>query len=307
MKNRNFNDYLKCYRRKKGFFKKLNNSVKSSNNIQQNDHRKLFGKWGNINFYIRDRNATNCSSSGENIISNDPIDIVSKPIDPIFNDDLDDNDEVVENIYREVEPSSEDLLIDDVDNHIDSMSKLADWAIRYKITHSAVSELLVLLRSEGNTELPKDSRTLLHTPRNIVIQTMGSGSFWYNGIENCLRNVFRHLDQTMEVLLNFNVDGLPLFRSSKFQFWPILMNIANMPQIRPMVVATYFGDSKPPSSEEFLRQHVNEINALILNGIDLANGSKILIKVNAYIADTPARAFIKCKYLCQFNRQFDFN
>ncbi|XP_055846427.1 uncharacterized protein LOC129912270 [Episyrphus balteatus] len=135
------------------------------------------------------------------------------------------------------------------------MSKLADWAIKF---------------------------------------TMGSGSCWNYGIENCLRIAFRQLNQTMHALLNFNLDGLPLFRSSKFQFWPILMIIANIPEIRPMAVAIYFGDAKPPSSEEFLRQHVNEINVLILNGIDLANGSQILIKVNAYIADTPARAFIKC-------------
>lgn len=201
----------------------------------------------------------------------------------------------MENIYREVEPSSEDNLIDDVDTHIDFMSKLADWAIDHKISHSAVSELLVLLRSEGKAELPKDARTLLQTPRNIAIQTMGNGSFWYYGIENCLRIVFRHINQNTQVHLNFNVDGLPLFRSSKFQFWPILMNIAGMSKIRPMVIGIYFGESKPPSSEEFLRQHVDEVNALLLSGIDLANGSKLCIKINAYIADTPARAFIKCE------------
>lgn len=296
MKNSKFN-YLKFYRRKKNFYKRLNKSVKPVNNIQQND-RKLFGRWGNINFYIRDRNATICSLSGDNIISNEP-NIVSEPnealMDSISCDGLDDNDEVVENIYREVETSEEDHLIDDVDSHIDFMSKLADWAINYKITHSAVSELLLLLRSDGKTELPKDARTLLHTPRNVAIQTMGNGSLWYYGIENCLRIAFRHISRTMQVLLNFNVDGLPLFRSSKFQFWPILMNIAGMPKIRPMVVAIYFGESKPPSSEEFLRQHVNEINAILSNGIDFANGSKLFIKVNAYIADTPARAFIKCE------------
>ncbi|XP_036329668.1 uncharacterized protein LOC118741800 [Rhagoletis pomonella] len=291
MKYSKLNSYLKCYRRKKNFLKRLNNCVKPIDNNLQND-RQLFGKCGSINFYIRDGNNKNSSLSGEYIISKEPI--ISETNDSISHDGLDDNDEVVENIYREVEPSSVDCVIDDVNIHIDFMSKLADWAIKYKIAHSAVSELLVLLRSEGKTELPKDARTLLHTPRNVVIQTMGSGSFWYYGIENCLRNAFRDINQTIQVLLNFNVDGLPLFRSSKFQFWPVLIDIANMHEIRPMVVAIYFGDSKPPSSEEFLRSYVDEINSLILNGIEFPNGSKILIKINAYIADTPARAFIKC-------------
>ncbi|XP_055851742.1 uncharacterized protein LOC129916013 [Episyrphus balteatus] len=71
MSSLNLNNYLKCYRRRKNFLKKLRNSVQPVNNIQQN-HRNLFGNWSNINFYIRPKSSRNCSLSGKNIITNEP-------------------------------------------------------------------------------------------------------------------------------------------------------------------------------------------------------------------------------------------
>lgn len=73
--------------------------------------------------------------------------------------------------------------------------------------------------------LPKDYRSLLRTPRFIEISTDAGGQMWYRGIETNLRNIFSNLNENIEIALNFNIDGLPLFKSSQCCFWPILSSI----------------------------------------------------------------------------------
>lgn len=60
----------------------------------------------------------------------------------------------------------------------------------------------------------------------------------------------------------------------------------------PFVIAVWLGDSKPSCVNEYLLKFVEEINYLILNGIE-TNGIKHSVKIRAIIADTPARCFLK--------------
>lgn len=96
------------------------------------------------------------------------------------------------------------------------------------------------------------------------------------------------------ISLNFSIDGLPLHKSGPDTFWPILMNIHELPQEAPMTVAIFSGSTKPPRVEEFLQPLVQELNDLLDNGA-IINESQHEIKVRAIIADAPARAFIKGK------------
>lgn len=175
--------------------------------------------------------------------------------------------------------------------------ELRQWALKYGVNHNAISALLMLLRSKLNQCLPKTSRGLLKTPRNIFIQNIdGGGQLWYNGIRSCLQNsVFAEWPSNETIGLNFNMDGLPLFKSSALEFWPILMNVADMPQLRPMVVAIYYGRGKPKSCEQYLRQFVNELNDVQLNGIHTSKGAIVKGAINAIICDAPARSYVKSK------------
>lgn len=74
-------------------------------------------------------------------------------------------------------------------------------------------------------ELPKDYRTLLRTPKIVEIKPAGGGKYWYNGIERNLRLIFSNLEKDISISLKFNMDGLPLFKSSKVTFWPILSTV----------------------------------------------------------------------------------
>lgn len=186
------------------------------------------------------------------------------------------------------------MEVESIERMLDLEDQLRVWAIDNKITHQAIGELLTVLKSNGHENLPKDSRTLLHTPRSIHIEKMGSGSFWYGGINQCLANILRpNIYENNEISLNFNMDGLPLSRSSKIEFWPILMNIANDLTISPMVVGIYCGVGKP-SAEEYLEKFVDGLLAILTDGLTV-NGVFFKVSINAFICDTPARCFLKCK------------
>lgn len=202
----------------------------------------------------------------------------------------------VDNIISEVVDIDEDetLLEDEVDKNVSLMHDLRDWATRNRICRGPLNELLAFMRSKLHVTLPKDARSLLQTPRSVEIQQMGTGEFWYHGIRRCIKNSFSEADTSLKIKVNFFVDGLPIFESSTDEFWPILMNYVDMPHIRPAIVAMYHGKGKPPSTELFLREFQREFNDILLNGVELESGLNISVELNAFIADTPARHFIKC-------------
>lgn len=65
-----------------------------------------------------------------------------------------------------------------------------------------------------------------------------------------------------------------------------------MPNIKPFVVAIWCGEGKPTCVNEYIAQFVDELNALVLNGI-LINENHINVLIRCFICDTPARAFLK--------------
>lgn len=169
---------------------------------------------------------------------------------------------------------------------------LRHWAIEYNVKRRAVSALLKILISFGISTLPRDSRTLLKTPRVVHVENRAGGQYWHNGLQSCLTKIFGKLSSNINIQLNFNIDGLPLFKSSPISFWPILFNIHDMPDIRPMVVGIWCGERQPNNLNEFLEPFVNEICALTKYGLKV-NGYKITISIRCFICDSPARSFLK--------------
>lgn len=67
----------------------------------------------------------------------------------------------------------------------------------------------------GHHSLPNDYRSLLRTPRFIDLLPVGGGQLWYNGIGKSLKNIFSNLNEDISITLDFNMDGLPIFKSSQ--------------------------------------------------------------------------------------------
>ncbi|EFN69437.1 hypothetical protein EAG_00451, partial [Camponotus floridanus] len=174
-------------------------------------------------------------------------------------------------------------------------SKIAKWAIKENITLSALRNLLSIIREiPGCDDIPKDPRTLLRTPNNIVTTPLARGVYYYFGIEKtlnlfCINNKI-NIQPNEKFLLAVNIDGLPLSKSSNSSFWPILCSVKSIKILMKHVflIALYHGSEKP--SNEFFSDFVNECISLSTNGI-LINSHKYFFQMSMLICDLPAKSF----------------
>lgn len=74
------------------------------------------------------------------------------------------------------------------------------------------------------------------------------------GIEN---NINIHGYLMVDINLQFNIDGIPIFKSSSTVLWPIL---AKFGDFKPFLVALYCGSSKPTSLQEYLQDFIMEFS-----------------------------------------------
>lgn len=192
--------------------------------------------------------------------------------------------------------------------------KLRLWALKHNITRNALTDLLKILITFGLTWLPSDARALLQTKQNIEIKELANGHVWYSGIRHNLCEIFKSINRNVAIALDFNFDGIPLFNSSKHEFWPILAKIhgemihsieyiqahtkclieilLDFPQIKPFIICVWYGSGKPNPANDFLSPFIEELIDLIKNGI-IINGYRIAIKTRCFICDTPARSLLK--------------
>lgn len=91
--------------------------------------------------------------------------------------------------------------------------------------------------------------------------------------------------------LQFNFDGLPLFKSVSKEFWPILCLVKPF-DVSPFVVGLYCGSKKPPNIDEYLHDFIAELSSLLENGMTY-NNCLYSIQVDCFVCDAPARSFIQ--------------
>ncbi|CAL1685141.1 unnamed protein product [Lasius platythorax] len=124
------------------------------------------------------------------------------------------------------------------------VNDIREWAVKSNINHNHLEELLKILRRYSYPELTKSAKTFLSTNNaSYDIRKMSgtdgsSGEFVYFGIEKWLReNLSVDLHYSSDIWLQFNVDGMSLFKSSLKQFWPILCKIVYKDVYAPFCVA----------------------------------------------------------------------
>lgn len=95
---------------------------------------------------------------------------------------------------------------------------------------------------------------------------------------------------SQNVKVNINIDGLPLFKSSSSQVYPILCNLVENYDL-VNVIGIYYGDEKPSDVNEFLTDFVEEAITLTEHGIQI-NDQIYQFKINSFVCNVPAKAFI---------------
>jgi len=162
----------------------------------------------------------------------------------------------------------------------------------------ALGALLKLLHG-FHPLLPVDARTLLKTPntRNVNIRQIREGQYCHFGVESGIQNMYEQglFDSTRvskQISLQVNIDGLPLFKSTNYQLWPILGMITDLPVKRPFAIGVYGGNHKPSDLSEYLSDFVKECEYLEVNGINI-DGSVQSFKIHSIVCDAPAHAFLR--------------
>jgi len=116
----------------------------------------------------------------------------------------------------------------------------------------------------------------------------------YFGLRKSLHAVVcNRLYCSHDLKVQISVDGVPLYKSSPMQFWPILCSVNNS---SPILVALFLGTTKPNSAEAFLDDFCKEFDQLSKDGfvcVECARNVNLPVTLHAVVCDAPARAFLK--------------
>lgn len=189
------------------------------------------------------------------------------------------------------------LFFEDSSNEVSFRQHLASCFVDNNLTHVQGQNILSLLRTHSCfSNLPKDIRTLIGTPRKrVILSKIEPGEYVHFDVATtlvqCLSNI-SSTDTINELVLDINTDGCSLYRSGSASIWPIQCMIKNVQDIKPLVVGIYKGTQKPNDPNIFFEKLVADVREIISSGGIDFNGKKIPIRLRCFIADAPARAFI---------------
>ncbi|KAE8739894.1 hypothetical protein FOCC_FOCC014593 [Frankliniella occidentalis] len=251
-----------------------NVNLNGNDNQNDNDNQIDDNETESDNHSEHDNENNSGSNSENNSVNDNDSDNQSDSDQDNINDDSDDSDDEDFNVMNYLK------------------NGLQNWAMR-GVSKRKVDELLKMLR-RVHPELPKSYKTLLHTPKTTNVVQIENGNIWYKGVRNCLNQVVTqdYLNNSRAVYLDINIDGLPLFRSSKAQFWPILGCLSGV-RHDPFIIAIYFGCSKPATLHQFLNELIEELRDLFVNGFWF-DGVQYNVHVKNFICDAAARSYVKC-------------
>ncbi|KAL0148339.1 hypothetical protein M9458_056319 [Cirrhinus mrigala] len=195
------------------------------------------------------------------------------------------NESLGSDLEEEAEDDSRDLSL---------AAELSTWASEHQIKHNALDNLLKLLQRHGHNELPSTARTLLHTPRQLDVKQISGMEYVYFPLTQKLQEALDSYSPDATELhcldLSFNIDGLPLYKSSKTCMWPVLCAVMLDP-VTIFPTALTSGLSRP-TDLGFLEDTVRELGHLMNHGIHY-RGRKIKVNLRCFVCDAPARALVK--------------
>ena len=186
----------------------------------------------------------------------------------------------------------------------DLQSELIKWAIEYNVSHRQIDSLLKILNKRGHSGLPLTARTLLKTATDIQETDQSGMKYIFLGVRSQLQKHLSYypcdyIENGAKVEISFNLDGLPIFKSSASSLWPFLCCIHIEPQVVFPVALTY-GQSKP-TDLEFLNESISEIKEVLEHGVQVKDAT-VHCKLRAVICDAPAKSFAKA--IKQFNGHY---
>lgn len=161
--------------------------------------------------------------------------------------------------------------------------KLRDWYLKHRPSRKCVEDLVKILRSENlNVTSSFFQFKVVVQPE---IEEIAGGSYLHIGLAHQLRKIAEAIQIPDHLNIDINIDGLPLYRSSNTQLWPILIRVNNVKGMPVFPVGVFLGNRKPSNCEEYLFNFTSELSYYIENGIQLSE-KNIKLAIRAIICDT---------------------
>ena len=167
-------------------------------------------------------------------------------------------------------------------------------AVKHRLGRYVLNDILSVFHKHKVGKFPHDFRAAVRTPRYIEVSTMCQGQYHHFGLVKGLIRVLKSipLERDNSLRLQFNFDGLPLYKSSQAGFWPILCKCrVGKYSCKVFLVGLFFGVGKPSSVSEFLEKFIHEL--VSLNGYVRINDTDCSVVVDSIVCDAPARAYVK--------------
>lgn len=243
----------------------------------------------------------NVESFGDSDSSDSAVVKQCQTINNISNEELEE-EHVTSTINntKSSESEEEDVLRDDAsssdssENENNEISRTTDavlrnelstWCCESNISNAHMKELLLILQRAGH-DLPSDARTLKKCKEIPKLLTVTGGSYVHFGLEDTIKYCLeRNLG---EIYLHFNVDGLPLSKSSNSQVWPILCYSADKNRliVSPVFPVGIFHGYSKPVLDEYFKELIKDYTQV---SSAYRNTAKIIIK--SFVCDAPAKSF----------------
>ena len=174
--------------------------------------------------------------------------------------------------------------------------RLKEWSHKNEIKQNAIDGLLKILQEFGHN-VPSTARTLLKTPRTVETEERSGMQYSYLDLRKVLlKNIELYKKcgnlEGNDLHLSFNIDGLPIFKSTSKSLWPVLCAIMNLKPIRVFPVALCYGQTKPKNLD-FLQDTVSDLRELMEHGLSLGETEHYAVRVKAIVCDAPAKAMVK--------------
>lgn len=169
--------------------------------------------------------------------------------------------------------------------------------IKGNLTHVQGNIILETLHTLSHfAYLPRDTRTLLNTPRvSPQVRNIFPGKYLHIGLQKALTRILLKTSPHLipDILhIDWNTDGARLNKSGSMQIWPIQCLVANVECCKPEIVGIYKGSRKPASIDEFLNEFIEDVLHIIENDSIVFLQKQIPVTLRAFIADAPARSWL---------------
>ncbi|KAK3911583.1 Halomucin [Frankliniella fusca] len=182
------------------------------------------------------------------------------------------------------------------------INSIREWALRPGVlSMTKLDDLLHSLKA-ALPNIPLSYKTLLQCDyeNDIAITDLPSGGqMWYKSIKANLDSLDlrEYLLKYRKIIIDVNMDGLPLSKSSQLKFWPILGHFIHTDN-EPFIIAVYCGTHDPKSVNEYLEKYVNEVVNFPQHGYE--SFIKCIIAHNGYCSCE------KCTVLGEYTDRMTF-